>query len=116
DAVGRIERKDEALLGASTTWTYGYDRAGRLETVQHDNLLVTTYEYDSNGNRLKKITPSATETGSYDDEDRLLFYAGVSYTYGADGQLSTRTDANGTAACEYDALGNLRKATLADGR
>ena len=57
DVVGRIERKDEALFGVTTLYSYGYDPAGRLQTVHRDNSLIATYDYDANGNRLKKITP-----------------------------------------------------------
>ena len=43
-------------------------------------------------------------------------YAGARYTYTPNGELQSKTDANGTTSYVYDVLGNLRRVTLPDGK
>lgn len=111
DKRGRITGRSEVLNTGggpvTTTWSYEYDDApggngpGRLWKATR-NGVTTTYTNDANGNR----------TGAgwvYDAQDRLTASpGGVSYTYSANGELATRTDAAGTTTYAYDALGNLR--------
>ncbi len=112
DEVGRIAHNVESLFGSSMTFDYGYDTSGRLTEVKQNGAVVATYGYDGNSNRLTKNAESAT----YDNEDRLLTYAGTAYTYAASGELKTRTDGSGTTTYDYDTLGNLRSVVLPDGR
>src|SRR5439155_7927175 len=78
DALGRIQTKTETALGMTHTTVYGYDLRGRLETVTTDGTSAVAYGYDDNGNRLSRQTSGGgLETGTYDDQDRLRTYAGV---------------------------------------
>ena len=54
---------------------------------------------------------------TYDDQDRLLSYGAMSFTYEAGGEFATKVDsATGeTTGYAYDALGNLRTVTLPGG-
>jgi len=45
------------------TYVYGYDSAGRLDTVTIDGVLAADYDHDDNGNRLLKTTPGGSEAG-----------------------------------------------------
>ncbi len=112
DEVGRIAQNVETLFGTSIAFDYGYDTSGRLTEVKQNGAVVASYGYDSNSNRLTKNAESAT----YDDEDRLLTYAGTTYTYAPGGELKTKSDSTGTSTYDYDALGNLRSVVLPDGR
>jgi YD repeat-containing protein len=105
DDAGRIGQKSETLNGTSANGSYTYDDAGRLTDVAGDR--AAHYTYDSNSNRLTRITPSPSDTASYDDQDRLLTYNGAQYSYTANGELESKTDANGTTTYGYDELGNL---------
>jgi RHS repeat-associated protein len=116
DEAGRIVTKTETIQGVTTAYEYAYDPAGRLHEVKTNGVVSATYTYDTNGNRLSKITPTATEVGTYDDQDRLLTYRGATYTYTDNGDVKTKTDASGPTAYDYDALGNLRRVDLPDGR
>jgi YD repeat-containing protein len=116
DTLGRITQKTETIEGQTTVWGYSYDPADRLEVVTKDGLEVARYAYDSNGNRLTKVTLDGTETGEYDAQDRLLGYGGATYTYTANGELRTKTDGSGTTAYTYDRVGNLTRVELPDGR
>jgi len=42
--------------------------------VTVDGVLQSDYDYDPNGNRLSRATPAATDTGVYDNQDRLVSY------------------------------------------
>lgn len=109
DLLGRITDKVETVgSGSSKTYHYGYSTEGRLESVNLNGSLIESYGYDANGNR----TSSNGVTASFDDQDRLLSAGGISYSYGANGELQTRTVSGQTQTYSYDALGNLISAQL----
>jgi len=56
------------------------------------------------------------KTGTYDDQDRMLTYDGATYTYTANGELSTKVQGGQTTSYTYDVLGNLISVSLPDGR
>jgi RHS repeat-associated protein len=112
DNAGRIIGKEETIDGTSTTYVYEYDAAGRLWRVTRNGIVTAEYTYDANGNRL---TGPQAESGTYDDQDRMLSYGGATFTYGANGDLRTKTENGQVTSYWYDALGNLTAATLPDG-
>ncbi len=114
DKLGRITTKVEMIQGVTKTYDYGYDTAGRLDTVTIDGILEADYDYDLNGNRLAKTTPGGTETGTYDDQDRMLTYAGASYTYSPNGEVMAKTEGSDVTSFGYDAFGNLLGVDLPD--
>src|SRR5262249_55199435 len=81
-----------------------YDLAGRLAQVAKNGSFISTYTYDSNGNRL--TGPAVSTPAIYDDQDRLLVYRSATFTYTAAGELATKTD-GGETTYVYDQLGNL---------
>ncbi len=109
DALGRIISKGESLDGVSVTEEgYTYDPAGRLTSVTRDGV-VTTWGYDTNGNRTHQ---NGIPVASYDEQDRLLTFGSKAYTYSANGDLMGKTAAGATTTYDYDALGNLRHVSL----
>ena len=118
DPLGRIETKIETVgAGPATPTVYTYDAAGRLDTVAVDGVLVADYAYDANGNRThEREDLGGPPIAVYDNQDRLLSYAGTIYTYNAAGDLETTTDGSGTTTYGYDALGNLRSVVFPDGK
>ncbi len=115
DQLGRVIKKTETVLGVTHVFDYVYNTEGFLERVDKDTVSIATYTYDSNGNRLSKIHPVGTTTGTFDAQDRQITYGATSYTYTANGELLTRTDSGGTATYHYDVLGNLLKVDQANG-
>jgi RHS repeat-associated protein len=123
DALGRIVQKTE-ILGASAgggtrVFEYGYDPAGRLQSVSENNVHVAEYSYDANGNRLSRSNPSIPGNevaGEYDAQDRLVTYGAAAYTYTASGELAQKVVGSDATTYSYDALGNLRGVSLPDGR
>jgi RHS repeat-associated protein len=135
DRLGRITRKVETIGGATATYDYGYDLAGRLDTVTRDGALIADYGYDGNSNRTSAVyaaplagqaadcapAPVAgvvTIAATADTQDRLLSYGTCSYTYTANGELTGKTNSatSETTGYAYDVLGNLREIELPDGR
>jgi RHS repeat-associated protein len=113
DKLGRITQKTETVAGTAATFTYAYDTAGRLSTIAKDGNPTASYTYDANGNRL--TGPAGGAAATYDAQDRLLTYGGVSYAYSANGERTARTEGGQSTAYRYDELGNLIGATLASG-
>ena len=114
DKLGRITEKTELIQGSALTTAYNYDLAGRLETVHINGILTEHYTYDPNGNRLSRTTAGGTDTGTYDDQDRLQTYGEHTYTYNAHGDLQTKTHtpSGQTTDYQYDVFGNLQQVNL----
>jgi RHS repeat-associated protein len=119
DAAGRIETKVESLMGAnpavitSHDYAYTYDAASRLTDVVVDGSTTNHYDYDANGNRLRRtVNGQSAEVGTYSVEDQQGSYGGRSFQYTLSGRLKSATDATGTTQYTYDALGNLRRVVL----
>jgi RHS repeat-associated protein len=119
DADGRISAKTETVGSLKTTYTYTYDKAGRLTAVKKNGASLSSYTYDSNSNRTSATTASGTVNGTYDAQDRLLTYgntsSSTSYTYTANGELASQAVGTHTTTYTYDVLGNLIGVTLPSG-
>jgi RHS repeat-associated protein len=115
DELGRIVRKVETLDGATTSYDYRYDAAGRLDEVRQNGVAAASYSYDANGNRFSVLTSGDTINGTYDEQDRLIQYGGTIFTYSPDGRLRSKSDSNGTTAYAYDEFDNLLRVEQPDG-
>lgn len=116
DASGKIVGKTETVLGVTSEYVYTPDGAGRLGAVTKDGANVESYSYDDNGNRLSGTNSAGSASGTYDAQDRMTAYGAATYTYGANGDLRTKTVGGQTTTYSYDSLGNLLGAWLPDGR
>ncbi|WP_437299065.1 RHS repeat-associated core domain-containing protein [Sorangium sp. So ce426] len=117
DALGRIQSMTETIQGQTATYEYVRDLAGRLTDVYRDGVIAAHYDYNANGNRLSRTSSAGTESGTYDDQDRLLSYALKTYGVSSAGDLTSITDTvtGATTTLTYDARGNLRQAVLGTG-
>ncbi|MDB5309938.1 MAG: repeat protein [Gemmataceae bacterium] len=115
DALGRITRLDETVLGQTATLAYEYEPAGRLGDVRQGGKLVAHYEYGPNGNRLLYRGPEGEVRGQTDDQDRLLRYGPATWTYADTGEWASKVVDGKTTTYVYDALGSLRSVALPDG-
>jgi RHS repeat-associated protein len=115
DKLGRITQKSETIGGATTSFNYDYDLAGRLKEVIKNGATQTSYSYDDNSNRLSRTAGGNTISGSYDAQDRLLTYGNANYGYTANGELQTKTVGGQTTTYQYDVLGNLKGVNLPNG-
>lgn len=116
DKLGRIANKTETIGGLTTIYAYGYDSTGRLTTVTLNNAPqpLVIYGYDGNDNRTSINLGGIITNASYDNQDRLTNYGNTTYTYTANGELQSKTNAASVTQYNYDVLGNLRNVTLPD--
>jgi len=56
DAAGRAIQRREVIDGEAFTWDYAYDGAGRIVEVRRGAVVVESYAYDVNGNRLSAMS------------------------------------------------------------
>ncbi len=96
-------------------YNYTYDLAGRLVEVQENGGVVSSYQYDQNGNRIGGFDKRGAIGAAYDAQDRLTSYGSATFTYTGNGELLSKNDGGAITQYDYDVLGNLRKVTLADG-
>jgi RHS repeat-associated protein len=115
DLLGRVSSKAETVAGVTSYVAYQYDPAGRLVGVYVNGSLVSSYGYDTNSNRISATTSAGAVSATVDAQDRLLTYGSTSFTYTANGELTSRTTGPQTSAYSYDALGNLLSVTLPSG-
>jgi len=112
DALGRITQKSEMIEGITTTYDYGYDLAGRLTNVMANGTATAQYDYDTNGNREGGFNANGAISATYDAQDRLTSYNGVTYHYTTNGELISKTESGVTTTYDYDVLGNLMQVVL----
>ena len=115
DKLGRVTQKTETIGGATDTYAYTYDLAGRLTGVSKNAIPTATYTYDGNGNRLSLVDSGGTTLGIYDDQDRLTQYGTAVLAYTANGELQSKTVSAQITTYQYDPLGNLMAVNLPGG-
>lgn len=106
----------------SGEYAYGYDELNRLTCVTRNGQAVRSYEYDAFGNRVQLTDGTEGVTGyAYNALDQLVC------SWSDEGERSYRYDERGNlvsegivgreaeATYEYDALGRLSRARMADG-
>ncbi len=118
DDIGRIAEKTETRGGVSHVYAYEYDDAGRLTTVTEDGVVVESYDFDDNGNRVAAFNSDGAFTATYDNQDRIGTSSRWIFEHEPSGEVKRKTDVDtlDTTLYEHDALGNLRSVTLPDGR
>jgi len=86
---GRIVEKIETVAGKPTTWTYTYDKAGRLTGAKRDGRTVCEIGYDREGRRSRDYFPHLDthyRNFTYSIMDNRLQRAGNNmYTHGKNG-------------------------------
>jgi RHS repeat-associated protein len=93
---------------------YGYNNLYRLISATHPQPAnpVELYTYDPIGNRLSS---AQHPTWSYDVDNRLLSFNGMSYTYDHNGNMISNTDLSGTTTFQYDAENRMIGINKPDG-
>ncbi|CAN5513904.1 hypothetical protein BH23ACT9_BH23ACT9_13310 [soil metagenome] len=109
DDLGRLATRTETVQGTTTEWSYDYDGAGRLTSVEQDGV-IRSYRYDANGNRIEGPMGSAF----FDDQDRILQEGSRSFTHDEAGDVVTVTTPTTATTFDYDVDGVLRDVS-ADG-
>ncbi|MBL9126027.1 MAG: hypothetical protein JNL97_00200, partial [Verrucomicrobiales bacterium] len=108
DASNRVTERSETMGGSTQDLRYTYDPAGRLSEVRRGDVVVATYTYDSNGNRLARNG----ETAVYDAQDRVTEHGGVSLGWSRNGHRVSRAVGGRTTTYAYDLRGVLTSVKL----
>ena len=131
DSTGNIAEKTD---GNGSKTQYSYDQYNRLIQVTNPKGEKTTYTYDKNGNLLTQTDGKGNtityEYNAANKQIRKTDHGGIkvaegkisynqdkteTYTYNANGTLSTKTDRNGkTTVYEYDIHGRLKTQKIED--
>jgi RHS repeat-associated protein len=72
-----------------------------------------SYEYDENGNRLRKTTPWGTIRYEYDAENRLTTRGDIELTHDRDGNLTSERGLRHEARYEYNGQNRMTRAEVA---
>jgi RHS repeat-associated protein len=99
-------------------WNYGYDQLGRLIEVKQNNVVVESYTYDADGNRLTEMNSLRyidNKTYTYSNEDHIITAGTDTYQFDKDGFLTSKITSAGTTTFNYSSRGELLNATLPDG-
>ena len=111
DSSGRIATETETAGSDVTVYSYGYNAAGELESVSKNGVEVESYQYDNDGNRVRRVVNGVIQTGSFDSQDRLTNQGGTHYAFDADGFMTARDQ----DAFDYSSNGELLSASIASG-
>jgi YD repeat-containing protein len=118
DGMGRIKTKKDTIPSVTTpAYDYTYNNLGRLATVKNGTTTIATYVYDLNGNRIQKIAGTTTTNYTYDNQDRMLTAGSFTFTYNANGEMTSRknTVLNQTTQYTWDSFGNLTQVKMPNG-
>jgi RHS repeat-associated protein len=88
-----------------------YDSVGRLQQVTKGGVVVGSWTYDGNGNRLSDGTTAA----AYDAQDRQQSFGAVTFVHDANGNRLSRTEGASVTHYSFDGMGGLQSVTLPDG-
>jgi len=86
------------------SYAYTYDDLYRLNDVKKDTQSQETYTYDQVGNRLTSITAN---DWSYNQNNELQSYDGITYTYDANGNTIQKNTGGQIQNYVYDADNRL---------
>ncbi|MCZ7591295.1 MAG: RHS repeat-associated core domain-containing protein [Kiritimatiellae bacterium] len=120
DKLGRITNRMERIEGATNNYAYVYDSVGRLHEVYTNGSLRARYWYDANGNRTGSWVMGQTRQWTYNEQDQLTSYSGVTNYFHANGWLNFSVDefstnSGDTITYDYDLRGSLAFVGLPDG-
>ena len=103
------------------TWTYGYDAIGQLTSANFVSINPNiddkslTYEYDVAGNRTRVVEDGVEMLYTANALNQYTQVGDATFTYDADGNMTSRADSDGTTTYTYDLDNRLTSVTEADG-
>ena len=115
DSTGRVASKTEGYQSNTVKQAYQYDVQGRLTRVWKNDTIVCIYSYDPSGNRASSVKLNDTIYGDYDAQDRIRSLGSAAFIFSSAGDLRGKIVGADTNVYQYDAMGNLRFARLANG-
>ena len=107
DSAGRITMHYDRRSSGETSRGYTYDDQSRLVAEARDGLVVATFSYDQNGNRVRAVLDGRKVEAKVDAQDRLVTYGAINISYDPDGRVNQISRPNASVGYEYDELGQL---------
>ncbi len=98
DSLGRRV----AMTTLYGTWQYTYDDLGQLTAWADPDGHHVEYIYDPLGNRVTEISDGVPYDYTTNGMNQYTQADDITYTYGADGNMQSKTDSTGTTTYEYD--------------
>jgi len=92
--------------------SYTYDKTYQLTAADHPVMADEQYTYDPMGNRLNSAD---FNDWTYNNRNELQTYDGVTFTYDANGNTISKTDASGTITYHYNFENRLIRVDLPGG-
>jgi RHS repeat-associated protein len=108
-----FDKNDNVSTKGSTQ--YAYDNTDQLTGVQDPAKPSEAFGYDSVGNRLTHAQGINVTTAAFDENNELESVGGVSYTYDANGNLSTKMENGVTTVYTWDVENRLIQVTDTNG-
>ena len=100
---------------AEGTYTYTYDRAGRLTRFNQASAATTTsdYRWDPANNRTAVITNATVQAWTYDARNRIMTAPDGTYTWDPRGTLDKVVNGGGTTVVDatFDGFGRMTAMT-----
>jgi len=113
DSLYRITQKQETAFGITTTYDYTYDCDGQLTQVKQNGVVVESYSYDNNSNRISwQVGKTNPQSAKYDAQDRIIELGNTVYQFDDDGFMTQC----GSTSFEYSSRGELIKVIMPDGK
>jgi RHS repeat-associated protein len=121
DAAGNRTSKADQLAGVTTDLPgstsrrpgspviYGYDQIYQLLSATQGGNTTESYTYDPVGNRLSSLGVSPY---TYNPSNEMVSTPTAMYVYDSDGNLTSKTDSNGTTSYTWDYENRLTLVTL----
>src|SRR5262249_20559245 len=100
---------------AGSTTRYGYDATGQLTEVTLPGGHTIGYVYNAVGNRTEVVNDGTPITYVSNADNEITHVGLTVYTYDANGNLHTVTDASGTTKYAYNDLNQLVSVSASDG-
>ncbi len=122
-----LSRRSTLQRPNGVTTSYSYDQVDRLTRLMHVNGAGTLedfqYEYNSD-DEITKITSLASATlatqsktvSAADAANRIAQIGPASFSFDQEGQITSKTDANGITSYQWDARGRLKQVALPNGQ
>jgi RHS repeat-associated protein len=95
--------------------TYAYDPTGQLTQVNLPGGQSITYVYNAAGDRTEVLNNGGPTADSSNSDNEITQVDSTTYTYDANGNLHTVTDASGTTTYTYNDLNQLVSIAASDG-
>ena len=113
--LGMVAASDEQTNGTNLSSSYEYDPRDRLVGVKRGDSSEQ-FEYDANGNMLRRTIGGAVTPSTIGTDDALLHAGDAEYKYDPAGRLARRSDPAGATTYTYDSDSALAAVDLPDGR